>query len=276
MSNHPRPPISARHAFARAFDLAVRRDPVQSLWVPLLLHAPWLLIRALVPSPDDPGGLTVRNLQLNSLQLLGDFPVSLLIASMLRFRALSVHGSTDGMTPAPARECYARGARRMPWLFATELLRNAAIVVGLVAVLPALWVGFRFSLATEVAVLRPTGVLGSFTRSYHLTQARLERWLEMIAMSVLLVLAVLFTCAVCFLVLPSTTWSLWLTVALFLFPLVMSVIQYAWTFFFLRLDELDEAEEGSGGELPRGRPRLMVVEGGRPEEPRAPKAPMSG
>src|SRR5262249_47561146 len=124
MSIPLRQPISARHAFARAFDLAVRRDAVQSLWVPLLLHAPWLLLKALVPSPDDPGGLTVRNLQLNSLQLLGDFPVSLLIAAMLRFRALSVYASPDGLTPAPALECYARGARRMPWLFATELIRN--------------------------------------------------------------------------------------------------------------------------------------------------------
>src|SRR5262249_5394208 len=156
MARTHRQPISARHAFARAFDLAVRRDPVQSLWVPLLLHAPWLLLKALVPSPDDPGGHTVRNLQLNSLQLLGDFPVSLLIASMLRFRALSVHASADGLRPAPVLECYARGARRMPWLFATELLRNVAIVAGLVAVLPAFWVGFRFSLATEVAVLRRT------------------------------------------------------------------------------------------------------------------------
>src|SRR5262249_2225160 len=146
MARTPRQPISARHAFARAFDLAVRRDPVQSLWVPLLLHAPWLLLKALVPSPDDPGGHTLRNLQLNSLQLLGDFPVSLLIASMLRFRARSVHQSADGLKPAPALECYGRGARRMPWLLATEVLRNVAIVAGLVAVLPALWVGFRFSL----------------------------------------------------------------------------------------------------------------------------------
>ena len=49
MSPHRRPPISARHAFALAFDLAVRRDPVQSLLVPFLLRAPWILALAVLP-----------------------------------------------------------------------------------------------------------------------------------------------------------------------------------------------------------------------------------
>jgi hypothetical protein len=275
-----RPPTTARHAFALAFDLAVRRDAVQSLWVPLLLHAPWLVLQAVVPTPDEPGGLSARNLMLSSVILVGDFLVSLLVAAMLRFRALSVYTGTADGRPAAVPECYARGVRRLPWLFATELLRNLAIFgAGLFLLLPGIWVGFRFSLATEAVVLRETGLPGAFSRSYRLTEARLERWLEMIAFSVVMVLCVLFSCALGFLAFPSTSWSTWATVALCLLSLVMSVIQYAWTFFYLRLEEMAAAAEpgesdaggrpgdGDGGigdaAQPSGTaPRLRVVEGG--------------
>jgi len=279
MPNPRRPPTSARHAFALAFDLAVRRDRLQSLWVPLLLHTPWLVLQAVVPSPDDPGGLSARNLMLSSVILVGDFLVSLLVASMLRFRALSVHEAGPGGEPAAALECYGRGLRRLPWLFATEVLRNLALFgAGLFLLLPGIWVGFRFSLATEAVVLRRTGVLGAFGRSYRLTEARLERWLEMLAFSVVMVLCVLFSCALGFLAFPSTSWAQWATVALFLLALVMSVIQYAWTFFYLRLEDLDEVDEPGAPEEPGGPgdagphhagqvagvpPRLTVVEGGR-------------
>ena len=277
MSTQRKAPISARHSFALAFDLAVRRDALQSLWVPLLLHTPFLLIKAFVPAPDDPGGLAVRNLQLNSLQLLGDLPVSLLVASMLRFRALSAFQAGPGAPLAGVLVCYARGARRMAWLFFTELLRNAAILAGVVfGVLPGVWLGFRLSLATEAVVLRRTGVAGAFARSFQLTPARLERWLEMTAISVMLVLGVLFTCALGFLTVRTTAWSTWVTVALFLLPLVTSVIQYAWTFFYLRLEEIDQAGSAGQGHGPAAQaaqaaharpggahPRLTVVEGGR-------------
>jgi fatty acid desaturase len=140
-------------------------------------------------------------------------------------------------------------------------------------------VGFRFSLATESVVLRGTGVLGAFERSYRLTEARLEPWLEMIAFSVVMVLCVLFSCALGFLAFTTTRWSTWATVALFLLPLVMSVIQYAWTFFYLRLEGLEESAEsgapeggsgaagatGSGGAVrpAAATPRLTLVEGGK-------------
>ena len=272
MSIPRRPPTSARHAFALAFDLAVRRDRLQSLWVPLLLHTPWLVLQAVVPSPDDPGGLSARNLTLSSIILVGDFVVSLAVASMLRFRALSVYDAGPRGEPAGALECYARGLRRLPWLFATEVLRNLALFgAGLFLLLPGIWVGFRFSLATEAVVLRRTGVLGAFGRSYRLTEARLERWLEMIAFSVVMVLCVLFTCALGFLVFPSTSWSTWATVALFLLALVMSVIQYAWTFFYLRLLGREalavppaEGSNPAGAHQPAAAaPRLRLVEGGR-------------
>jgi hypothetical protein len=86
-----------------------------------------------------------------------------------------------------------------------------------------------------------------------------------------MVLCVLFTCALGFLAFPTTTWETWATVALFLLALVMSVIQYAWTFFYLHLEQLEAAAESGGygsgpGEAVRtagGPPRLTVVEGGR-------------
>ena len=274
MRPQARQPISTRHAFALAFDLAVRRDPVQSLWVPLLLHTPWLAMQAMLPAPDEPEGMTARNLLLNSVVLVGDALVTLLIAGMLRFRAQSVFNTPAGAAPADVLTCYARSIRRLPWLFATELLRNAAMFgAGLFLVLPGVWVGFRLSLATEAVVLREHTSFAAFGRSFELTEGRLERWLEMIAMSVVLALSVLFALAALFFAFPQTSWSTWVTVGLFLLPLVMTVIQYAWTFFFLRLDELDveaadepEDEAMGGGGGGGGLPRLKIVHGGRQEQ----------
>jgi hypothetical protein len=258
-------PISARHAFALAFDLAVRRDGVQSLLVPFLLHAPWVLAQGMLPAPDEPGGMTAHNLMLNSVTLLGDFLVSLFVAGMLRFRARSVFNTPLGTRPAPVIDCYWRGLKRMPWLFITELLRNIAMFgAGLFLVLPGVWVGFRLSMATEAAVLRETTSVGAFTRSFHLTPGRLERWLEMIAMSVVMVLSILFTCAVFFFALPTTSWSTWATVALLVLPPVMTIIQYAWTFFYLRLEEIDSPRGVVGG-IPPGGPAVDDALIGRPD-----------
>jgi hypothetical protein len=70
-------------------------------------------------------------------------------------------------------------------------------------------------------------------------------------------------------------------VALFLLALVMSVIQYAWTFFYLTLEDLEESAEpgapdergGPGDDGPpdpgqpaSAPPRLTVVEGGKRRE----------
>ena len=117
-------------------------------------------------------------------------------------------------------------------------------------------------------------MIDAFVRSFELTHGRLERWLEMIVMSVLIAQSVLFALAALFFAFPHTSWSTWITVGLFIAPLVMTVIQYAWTFFFLRLDELDleaadepyeEVERGGGGG--GGMPRLKVVHGGRQDPP---------
>lgn len=278
---HARLPISARHAFALAFDLAVRRDPLQSLWIPVLLHTPWIAMQAVLPAPDEPGGMTRSNLALNAIVLVGDALVSLLIAGMLRFRARSVFNTPLGTAPPDVLTCYALALGRLPWLFLTELLRNLAMFgAGLFLVLPGVWVGFRLSLATEAAVLRKSNAFEAFGRSFDLTAGRLERWLEMIAISVAMVLTLLFTCALFYFALPGTSWSTWVTVALLLMPLVMTLIQYAWTFFYLRLDEIEVPNVigeirpvrahvipgGGSGTAPA--PKLRLVESADPETTR--------
>src|SRR5213594_3951083 len=95
-----RQPISTRHAFALAFELAARRDPFHSLVVPVLLRAPWALSLALLPplsSVDEPASV----LALGSLALVGDFITSLAIGAMLRFRARSVFNTPTSIRPAP-------------------------------------------------------------------------------------------------------------------------------------------------------------------------------
>jgi hypothetical protein len=142
---------------------------------------------------------------------------------------------------------------------------------GLFLVLPGVWVGFRLSLATEAAVLRKDSAFEAFGRSFDLTAGRLERWLEMIAISVAMVLTLLFTCALFYIAVPGSSWSTWVTVALLLLPLVMTLIQYAWTFFYLRLDEIEvpsvlgEIRPVRGHVIPGGggsgtAPKLRLVE----------------
>src|SRR5207247_4674548 len=108
---HHRRPISTRRAFALAFDLAVRRDPFQSLFVPLLLHAPWIGALALLPQDrtDQPVGL------LTAACLLGDFVVQLTVAAMLRLRARSVFNTPTCVRPAPVCDGYSNESRRVSW-----------------------------------------------------------------------------------------------------------------------------------------------------------------
>src|SRR5260221_6377935 len=113
---HSRLPISTRHAFALAFDLAVRRDVVHSIMVPVLLRAPWILAPAFLPAAaDSDRPHTVQLLQ--SLAGLGDFITFVIVTAMLRFRARSVFNTPPDVHPTPILECYAQGAGRSAWLF---------------------------------------------------------------------------------------------------------------------------------------------------------------
>lgn len=240
MSSHRRLPISARHAFALAFDLAVRRDPLQSLWMPLLLHAPWLLASALVPFPSEIEQFTRGTVITQTAIMLGELVTLLTIAGMLRFRARSVFNTPPETHPAPILECYARGFRRIFWLYVSEFARYSVIAGGILFVLfPGVWLAFRLSMVTEAVVLRERNTIGAFTYSFRVTDGRLERWLEMIVGSVGLLMAFPFLCVIGFLLTPGTAWTTWVAVSLFLSVPALSIVQYAWTFFYLRLEEVD-------------------------------------
>ena len=240
-NHHHRPPVSTRHAFALAFDLAVRRDPVQSIVVPLLLHAPWILALALLPSTDEsdrPG----RTFLLNNVALLGDFIVQLTVGAMLRFRARSVYNTAPQIHPAPVLECYARGIWRMPWLLVTEVVRNFLIVFAtFFFVIPAVFLGFRLSLATEAVVLSERDMPGAFIRSFQLTEGRFERWLEMMAVSVIIGLAAIFTAVLGCVIVGRAEVSNVVAASQLAVAAITPIIQYAWTFFYLRLVEWEGA-----------------------------------
>jgi hypothetical protein len=241
MPDRPRRlPVSTRHAFALAFDLAARRDPLHSLVVPLLLRAPWNLAMVLLPEPatsETPGLVRL----VTSVAMLGDFFAFLLVTGMLRFRARSVFNTPVDHPPAPAWECYEQGLRRMPWLFVTEIVRN--VLIGLAAVLfvvPGLILGYKLSFATEAVVLSERDLASSFRRSFHVTQRRVERWLELIVASGGIVLALTFMVATCSVFIPGPPPTTWLSVSWLLVAAVTPIIQYAWTFFYLRLVEVEE------------------------------------
>ena len=240
MTTRLRRPVSTLHAFALAFDLAVRRDALQSLIVPLLLRAPWVIALTLVPSPSEsatPG----RTVLVWSIAGLGDALTALTVDAMLRLRARSVFNTPPEVRPAPAIECYARGVARVPWLFVTELVRRILIAGGFVVfIVPGLWVAFRLAFATESVVLGERNLSAAFRQSFRLTERRLERWLELMAMSVASVLLVLFVLTVVLLVLHSVPAESWGGIGYLAAVAVWPVLQYAWTFFYLRLAEVEE------------------------------------
>jgi hypothetical protein len=263
-------PISTRHAFALAFDLAVRRDPLHSLAIPLLLRAPWILALVLLPTTELPPA-SPRVLGLTSLALIGDFITLLVVGAMLRLRARTVFNTPPGVHPAPAGECYARGLRRIPWLLITEVVRNLVLAlaaslivlptafvrfqretaledlgrnlvllgVAFLFALPTLFVVYRLGVATEAVVLDEHDLAGAFQRSFRIMHGHLERWFEMILASAVMVLIPAMILAILSLPFPRLTGTpgvmiLWLVVVG-----LTPIIQYAWTFFYLRLVEIE-------------------------------------
>lgn len=238
--SHVRLPISSRHALALAFDLAVRRDPIHSIVVPLLLRAPWALALVLLPAPETETIRSPHILGLRALALIGDFLTLLFVTAMLRIRARSVFNTPAGTRPAPASECYAQGLRRIPWLVITEIVRNMALILATsLLILPGLFLGFRLAVATEAVVLDEHDLAGAFLRSFRLMEHRFERWLELAAATVVLWLSVVLVCAVLWWGLSLSTSTAFAVLTLMLMP-VQSVIQYTWTFFYLRLVETEE------------------------------------
>lgn len=235
-----RRPISTRHAFALALDLAVRRDALQSLVVPLLLRVPWIVALALIPSPGDSGAPS-RTALLWCIAGLGDAVTALTVDAMLRVRARSVFNASPGVAPAPAIECYERGLARVPWLFVTEMARRILIASGFVMLfIPGLYAAFRLAFATEAVVLSDRGLSSAFRRSFHVTGRRFERWIELVALSVVIVLSVLFVLTAILLVFRGIPSESWFVIGYLGAVAVWPVLQYAWTFFYLRLVEVED------------------------------------
>jgi hypothetical protein len=277
MPHRQRLPISARHAFALAFDLAARRDSMHSMVIPLALWAPWIFAPAIIERAF-PGLDRSQMLLVTAAGKLIDFVVFVLVTAMLRFRARSVFNTPGEAQPAPVLECYVQGLRRAPVLYVAEALRNLAFTISLgMLFVPFLYLGFKLSMVTEIVVLRGFGPLRATQHSFRLTEARFERWLEMVAISVFLVVPIWFLMAVCYFAVRHSSLNVWFALGTFLSAALMPVIQYAWTFFYLRLEEIDPADAAgnAGPGQPIGlpapdwheraaQPRLKLVER-RPE-----------
>jgi len=265
MSIYPRShrPVSVRHAFALAFDLAVRRDALTSLVVPLLLRAPWILIPALL-QPLEHTDLPAWVYVLSAAAMIVDYLLLLVTGSMMRFRARSVFNTPASVHPEPALTCYARALGRLPWLFVTEVVRNLVLFAAtFMFVIPGLFLGFKLSCSTETVVLDERNALSAFRRSFRLTEGRFERWLEMVTVSAIVGLGLILFMTVLALLFPAPGFSIWFAATQVALTLVTAVIQYAWTFFYLRLVEIEAPliEEGPllADDSHRA-PRLVVVE----------------
>ena len=236
-----------RHAFALAFDLAVRRDPLHSMVVPFLLRAPWMIAFAALVGRDE-AELGAGTRTLAGVALLGQSVTWWAVDAMLRFRARSVYNTPPGTSPTPALRCYALGLRRLPWLYLTEAVRNVALTFAYgFFILPGIFLSYRLAFSTEAVVLDEPNLSRAFRHSFHLSQGRLERWLEMIAASVTLALSVLFVTAAMFLAFgPAGSWWKWLLAGSLVATLIWPVIQYAWTFFYLRVLEVEAPAEPAG------------------------------
>lgn len=294
MPHRRRMPVSTRHAFALAFDLAFRRDSVHSLLVPLLVRAPWAVASGLLPEPGS-AEVTATLLGLATLALVGDFLTFLVVTAMLRIRARSVFNTPIGFRPMPVAECYAAGLKRIPWLFVTEGVRNFVLaLVASFSILPAVFVrleagtfvhdlgrnlvlllvaacltmpfvllGGRLAVATESVVLDEHDLGGAFQRSWKIMEGRFERWFELVAGSGGIVLGVALVGAFLTVMFPVLSGPMGASVLWLLIIAITPVIQYAWTFFYLRLIEIEEplrevepmyaaGSEGAGAPRPLG------------------------
>lgn len=233
-------PVSTRHAFALAFDLAVRRDPVHSLLVPLLLRSPWIVTIAMLPPMED-SDQPLGVLLLSTLASAGDFLMLLVTTAMQRFRARSVFNTPLTTHPAPAIDCYAQGLGRVPWLLLTEVVRNALLIFAtFFFIIPGIYLGYRLAFSTEAVVLNESHMAGALQRSFKLTEKRFERWFEMCVLSVLLILGAALLTAILAVTIRGLEVSTWVVVLWLLVVALTPVIQYAWTFFYLRLVEVED------------------------------------
>jgi hypothetical protein len=269
MTSPPRRPVSTRHAFARAFALAFRRDPVASLIVPLLVRAPWIAALALLPPLE--GAPATGRLVLWGLAALGDTIAALCVDAMLRVRARAdFRAAADAPLP-PVLDSFAAGLPRVPALFVTEVVRRLAIALGMLFFfVPGVLIAHRLAFATESVVLDTPGPGAAFRRSTRLTAGRFERWFELVLLSVAIVLASWFALALVMVAVRRFSIDTWGSLAYFAAAAVWPVLQYAWTFFYLRLGEVEMPEGIEVGPLYATAAPALAADPVAPELPAVP------
>jgi hypothetical protein len=119
------------------------------------------------------------------------------------------------------------------------------IGLSLALIVPLVFVLYRLGVATEAVVLDERDLAAAFEASFRHMRRHFERWIELIAGAVALTLLPSLLIAVVWLFMPTVPWTtavalLWLVIAA-----IWPIVQYAWTFFYLRLVEVDAAWEAA-------------------------------
>ena len=93
---------------------------------------------------------------------------------------------------------------------------------------------------SAVLVLDEHDMAGAFVRSFRLMHGRSERWFELVAGSAALIITVAMVYAFTTLMFPPLGSAAGASVFWLLIIAVTPIIQYAWSFFYLRLVEVEE------------------------------------
>jgi membrane-anchored glycerophosphoryl diester phosphodiesterase (GDPDase) len=131
--------------------------------------------------------------------------------------------------------------RLSPETFFQDLSHNfLQLAVALSLLVPTLFLGFRLGVATESVVLDEPDLAGAFQRSFRMMRTHFERWFELVAASGALVLLLAMSIALIGVLVPSMNDATQVSLFWLMVIAATPIIQYAWTFFYLRLVEIDQ------------------------------------
>jgi hypothetical protein len=207
-------------------------DPVQSLLVPFLLFLPWTILDNVLPEMrwEDAQPAMVA---LWAASAVGGLLTTLIVSAMLRVRLAAAFAGLEQR----ALDSYARALERTPALLLTEILRTLAVSAATVFfIVPGVMLGYRLSVATEAVVLTEPHMAAAFQRSFSLTARRFSSWLTMLLVTLAAWILVLGPATALYMLLglawPEIPTSLVLSPCL---PLLLAVVQNAWTLYFMEL-----------------------------------------
>jgi hypothetical protein len=134
-------------------------------------------------------------------------------------------------------------------------------------VVPGVYLGFRLAFAAEAVTLHEPHLSAAFERSYRLSAGRFGRWLELGVASVLPVVLVWFVIAGRSMLGSDPVPRSWFAVAWLLFAAWTPIVLYAWTFFYLRLVEIDAPGIEVGPAYAAAEARAPEIAAAAPAEP---------